>query len=141
MYCKCEERGFDVLVVLEKSSTYDCVTCCEIADIDRDGINDILLGTYGQELLVYKFREPKKQSDGNAAVQEPSFLSAFWSRSFSYPIINMSLLDMTGDGLDEIAVITTRGMHMLQCNPKLALKQLKSKLFKLKSERDNFRGV
>ena len=36
------------MVVLPKSDHFDSVTCSAIADLDLDGDNEIILGTYGQ---------------------------------------------------------------------------------------------
>ena len=37
-----------------------------------------------------------------------------WKRSFSQPIAAMQYLDITGDGLQELVVVTVRGIHILQ---------------------------
>lgn len=42
------DQGFQDPVVLADSSQYDAVLCVKIADIDFDGQNEILIGTYGQ---------------------------------------------------------------------------------------------
>ena len=39
------------MAALPQSDHYDSVTCSLIADIDLDGENEILLGTYGQVCL------------------------------------------------------------------------------------------
>ena len=39
-------------MVLADSDRYDCAVCCLVADIDFDGQNEILLGTYGQVLTL-----------------------------------------------------------------------------------------
>lgn len=41
-------QGFDRLLTLPESDKFDCVLCTCIADVDWDGNNEILLGTYGQ---------------------------------------------------------------------------------------------
>lgn len=38
------QKGFR----LPESDANDAVTCCIVCDIDQDGINEILMGTYGQ---------------------------------------------------------------------------------------------
>jgi hypothetical protein len=37
-----------------------------------------------------------------------------WSRSFNAPILAVNNLDLTGDGVEEIAIATTRGLQILQ---------------------------
>jgi hypothetical protein len=40
--------GLSDQMVLNESADYDSVLCSCITDIDFDGVNEILLGTYGQ---------------------------------------------------------------------------------------------
>lgn len=42
------EHGFTEQLLLEDSDKYDCTLCACVADIDWDGENEILIGTYGQ---------------------------------------------------------------------------------------------
>ena len=41
-------EGFTSMVTLPDSDDFDCVTCTCIADVDWDGRNEVILGTYGQ---------------------------------------------------------------------------------------------
>jgi hypothetical protein len=56
--------------------------------------------TAGQELLVYSLGEDGWRLD--------------WQRSLPAPILGLHQLDMTGDGLRELVVVTTRGVQVLQ---------------------------
>ena len=47
-------QGFTNMVTLPESDEFDCVTCTCIADVNWDGNNEILLGTYGQVRFVLK---------------------------------------------------------------------------------------
>ena len=40
------------MVTLPDSDDFDCVTCTCIADVDWDGSNEIILGTYGQVFVL-----------------------------------------------------------------------------------------
>lgn len=42
------------MVTLPKSDDFDSVTCACIADVDWDGCDEIILGTYGQVRLSEK---------------------------------------------------------------------------------------
>jgi KICSTOR complex protein kaptin len=59
--------GLDFSRTLYRSDDFDVATCATIADVDFDGEKEIVIGTYGQELLVYKlmekFEEVKKKSE------------------------------------------------------------------------------
>ncbi|XP_038073799.1 KICSTOR complex protein kaptin-like [Patiria miniata] len=48
-------NGLQRQLVLPDSDCYDCTLCACVADVDWDAQNEILIGTYGQELLCYKY--------------------------------------------------------------------------------------
>ncbi|GLV39591.1 hypothetical protein CBL_08343 [Carabus blaptoides fortunei] len=109
------ENGFSEVQVLEGSNYFNVTTCACIADIDLDGENEILIGSYGKEMLAYKYLKP----DG-------------WQlegiKSFANPLYAMSYVDVTGDGLRELIVLTLRGVHVIQHEPDDVLEKLESKL-------------
>ena len=37
-----------------------------------------------------------------------------WKRSFAYPILSLCTLDITGDGVQEIMVLSLQGLHVLK---------------------------
>jgi hypothetical protein len=47
-------KGLEESRILFRSDDYDVTTCAAVTDVDFDGEKEIVLGTYGQELLVYK---------------------------------------------------------------------------------------
>ena len=61
-----------------------------------------MVGTYGHELLVYK------------QVEDGTDWELEWSRSMLAPVVGVRYVDMMGDGLRELVVITDRGVHVLQ---------------------------
>lgn len=87
-------------VILSGSESTDCILCCCIADINMDGQNEILLGTYNQEVLIY------------------SLVNDMWEltsrKLFDAPVHSISYMDITNDGLKELIVLTQRGVHILQ---------------------------
>ncbi|CAL1296195.1 unnamed protein product [Larinioides sclopetarius] len=91
--------------LLPESSMYDCVVCSLIADIDMDGKNEVLLGTYGQELLVYKW-EVEPGDNGSYKL--------YHKQMFPHPLLALSYMDIIGDGVKELLVLTTNGLHILQ---------------------------
>jgi len=87
-------------VILSGSESSDCVLCCCIADINMDGQNEILLGTYGQEVLIF------------------ALINDTWElvsrKLFDAPVHFISYIDITNDGIKELIVLTQRGVHILQ---------------------------
>lgn len=59
-----------------------------------------------QELLCYKFQPAERERDRQFQLQ--------WRRSFKSPLLSITYLDLTGDGLRELAVLTLKGLHILQ---------------------------
>lgn len=64
-------QGFTNMVTLPDSDDFDCVTCTCIADVDWDGRNEIILGTYGQvhfQCIVISCVEAFTQGEGNLSI-------------------------------------------------------------------------
>ncbi|KAJ3647450.1 hypothetical protein Zmor_019328 [Zophobas morio] len=81
---------------------YTCVlTCCQIADVDFDGEQEILIGNSSEEIMVYK-RDPDK----GWCLEE--------LKMFASPIISMKYVDLLEDGINELVVLSLRGVHFLQ---------------------------
>jgi hypothetical protein len=81
---------------------YTCVlTCCQIADVDFDGEKEILVGNSAEEIMLYK-RDPDK----GWCLEE--------LKMFSSPIISMKYVDLLEDGVNELVVLSMKGVHFLQ---------------------------
>ncbi|NWV20199.1 KPTN protein, partial [Origma solitaria] len=106
VYRRILRRGLAEPLELPGSCGSDAVLCAKVTDVDFDGAAEILLGTYGQELLCYKYFGPNSGGFGQ-------FLP-LWSRRFPSPLLALEPLDLTGDGLREIAVVCLGGLHVLQ---------------------------
>lgn len=106
IYRDVQERGLSWSACLSESDQWDAVLCALVIDLDFDGQKEVLLGTYGQELLCYKFQPAGSRHDGQFQLQ--------WRRSFKSPLLSVIYLDLTGDGLRELAVLTLKGLHILQ---------------------------
>lgn len=106
VYRDVHEHGVSRPTCLLESDQYDAVLCALVMDVDFDGQKEVLLGTYGQELLCYKFQQPMRGAAGQFQLQ--------WRRSFKSPLLSIIYLDLTGDGLKELAILTLKGLHILQ---------------------------
>jgi hypothetical protein len=139
------ERGFGDPLVLPESERYDFVLSALVADIDFDGQNEVILGTYGQvsailficilfigyfqELLAYKFhlKAGSLKSDDSASSESHNRSSSslhdgefkmVWQRSFCDPLLGLDEVDITGDGVNEVIIVTLKGLHILQVSSK-----------------------
>ncbi|XP_057677947.1 KICSTOR complex protein kaptin isoform X1 [Corythoichthys intestinalis] len=106
VYRNVQEKGLSQSLFLAESDQWDAVLCALVIDLDFDGQKEVLLGTYGQELLCYKFQ--------HAAAGEEGHFQLLWRRSFKSPLLSIIYLDLTGDGLRELAILTLKGLHILQ---------------------------
>lgn len=80
---------------LPRSNRYDTPTCAVMLSEE-----EIFVGTFGLSLLQYRH------------------LNGSWQlvtvRTLSHPIHNLLAADLTGDGVEEVAVMTGRGVKVLQ---------------------------
>uniref|UniRef100_A0A673N0Z0 Kaptin (actin binding protein) n=1 Tax=Sinocyclocheilus rhinocerous TaxID=307959 RepID=A0A673N0Z0_9TELE len=106
VYRDVEQYGLSRQLCLAESDQCDAVLCALVVDLDFDGQHELLLGTYGQDLLCYKFHQP------TGAFEDK--LQLLWRRSFKSPLLSLIYLDLDGDGLRELAVLTLKGLHILQ---------------------------
>ncbi|XP_033079718.1 KICSTOR complex protein kaptin isoform X2 [Trachypithecus francoisi] len=102
-------RGLEDQLLLPGSDQFDSVLCGLVTDVDLDGRPEVLVATYGQELLCYKYQGPES---GLPEAQHGFRL--LWQRAFSSPLLAMAHVDLTGDGLQELAVVSLKGVHILQ---------------------------
>uniref|UniRef100_A0A3P8YNM0 Kaptin (actin binding protein) n=1 Tax=Esox lucius TaxID=8010 RepID=A0A3P8YNM0_ESOLU len=106
VYRDIQECGVSNPMCLPESDKCDAVLCALVTDLDFDGQKELLLGTYGQELLCYKLQHAVKGEEGR--------FQLLWRRSFKSPVLSIIYLDLTGDGLRELAILTLKGLHILQ---------------------------
>jgi len=119
------EHGLNNLLLLNQSDQFDSVTCSCVTDVDCDGQNEIILGTYGQELLVYKWYAPTN------GVTQLAHFDLSWRREFSKPLLAIDCLDLMGDGMHELVVVSLTGVHILQHETIEAAETLLEKLVKM----------
>ncbi|RIA89099.1 hypothetical protein C1645_773359 [Glomus cerebriforme] len=123
IYCYVDKEILKHPLYLRECSKHDSVLCSHIMDIDWDGKNEILIGTYGRELLIYK---------QNVNSQGMIIYQLLWQRSFTHPIYRITGLDLNEDGIEELIVATQYGVHILQPN----LYKAKERLLKVLNEID-----
>uniref|UniRef100_A0A8C5CCP8 Kaptin n=1 Tax=Gadus morhua TaxID=8049 RepID=A0A8C5CCP8_GADMO len=107
VYRDIQEHGMSHPEFLLESDQWDAVLCALVVDLDFDGQKEVLIGTYGQELLCYKFQE-------QSHVGSERRFQMVWRRSFKSPVLSITYSDLTGDGLKELAILTLKGLHIMQ---------------------------
>eukprot|EP00116_Pleurobrachia_bachei_P005163 sb/3465425/ len=100
-----EKQNLSRFVPLPDAHMYDSPTCLQLMDIDYDRQPEILVGTYGGMLLVYKITFLK---DGTP---KPVLR---YIRNYNSPLFSICYSDVTSDGLFEILLLSHNGIHVLQ---------------------------
>ena len=115
---------------LEYSSDFDSVNACAIIDLDGDGYPEIVIGTYGQELLVYKMYPRNEENESNILSRD-TFANLAWKlwarQAFPDPIlaiqswVNSNEDDNKNKGvhneysrISTLVVTTNKAIHILQ---------------------------
>jgi hypothetical protein len=129
-------------VVLTGTDAEDCITSSCICDIDLDGKNEILLGTFGKICFVCRIPIDNYQSNsfnGLSFIAETFPVCRVLSLSASaYGIL---ACDLTNDGIDEIIIATTKGLHIYQLELNEVVKLVERRLEKNKNENENSTNV
>lgn len=103
---------YDCLPRLDLTSVFSST---EIADVNFDGVHEILIGTSNHEVIAYEF----DKSHG-------WYISDV--RHFASPILGLKYVDITGDGVKELVVLTMKGIIILQHDHKSITETLEEKL-------------
>jgi hypothetical protein len=123
--------GLDLPIPLPSSDQYDSVLTVTAADVNWNNKNEILVGTYGQKLLIYEYQEYKSSS--NTVSTDKFILSAEFE--FPYPVYSVDYVDLTGDGMKELVTTSLCGIHILQHDLNLAKSHCKMRLQQLQEIR------
>ncbi|ORZ31710.1 hypothetical protein BCR44DRAFT_117526, partial [Catenaria anguillulae PL171] len=87
---------------LPHSCTYDTVTCITSEPVLWNGKWQLLLGTYGQRILMY---------DVDPGVNGFELVGI---KTMAYPVYNLVWTDLDGDGVRELVVVSMYCLHVLQ---------------------------
>lgn len=115
------QNGLDNKLELPESQRLDCATSATVGDTNVDGYNELLIGTHGKELLTYQYN-----LDGDCfELSQVSILN--------YPVFTLTILDLTGDGLNDVIILLENGVLLMQAVVKDVVASLKSRMNKLLS--------
>ena len=87
---------------LPDSQRLDCNTTAAIGDTNFDGRNELVIGNHGRELLFYRY-------DVSSCAYELDRV-----QDFNNPIYSIAMLDITKDGLNDICILLSNGVMILQ---------------------------
>ena len=97
--------GFTIGSALTDSSKYDSVLSTCVTDLDGDGRNEIIIGTYGHMLLVYK---------QNASSPDTGDFQLVFQHRMAQPIYALFCCDIVGDGLPRLLAVTFSAVVIFQ---------------------------
>lgn len=125
--------GFSLGAALAESSKYDSVLCTCVADLDGDGSNEIIIGTYGHMLLIYK--------QSSLASSDSSDFQLVFQQRLAQPIYALFCCDIVGDGLKELVVVTLKAVVVFQQNLAVAADRCVERLKLWKEAEDLRRAI
>lgn len=93
--------------------------CCDIIDIDGDTRNEIVIGSYGGELLIYRASLAATMTNETTTTNGGTTMrwQLVGTRSFAAPIYRIFLcgfLGKTGKRNAQLCVLTADGVSILQ---------------------------
>lgn len=116
-------------VVLSGTDTQDCITSSCICDIDLDGKNEVLLGTFGKFCFICRVPMDNRQAK---PVEGLTFVAETFPMCRALPLsasaYGILAVDLTNDGLDEVIIATTKGLHIYQLEMSEVLKLVANRL-------------
>ena len=99
---------------LPGSDAHGAVLCVAVADLTFNGVPEIVLGTYGHRIQVYREVVAAEASpDGSGRARGGEYELA-WERQFPEPVFGVCTADLDGDGVEELVVCTLHAVHVLR---------------------------
>eukprot|EP01103_Thecamoeba_quadrilineata_P013186 TRINITY_DN3583_c0_g1_i1.p1 TRINITY_DN3583_c0_g1~~TRINITY_DN3583_c0_g1_i1.p1 ORF type:complete len:391 (+),score=77.41 TRINITY_DN3583_c0_g1_i1:24-1175(+) len=96
-------------------SSFDSITSACVADVDFNGYNEILIGTYGHQLLVFNHKETKTKKSGVEEEEEEGLTYVLTQqKGFNWPVYSIRFVDVMKDGAEMILLTTRFGLHLLR---------------------------
>ncbi|KAI8605812.1 hypothetical protein EDD21DRAFT_349647 [Dissophora ornata] len=149
IYSDVNKHGLSQRSDLAECSYHDSILAAHIMDADWDGRNEIMAGTYGRQLMVFKEIPPVQGSYKGASIPTAYYSHAppqyhhasaqpdaplptlpisqwgmTWNRRFATPVYGISSADLNDDGLEELVVTTLNGVSFFLPDPWTAKRRL-----------------
>lgn len=117
LYLSVQKNGFSLPFLLSESSKYDVATCCAVNYKHFANTFEVLIGTFGKRTLTYQCPIPLCQSVNRQSLNKAGVLKPAQVFDFAHPVMGIKFGDLTGDGIDEMTIVSTKGMHIFQYEP------------------------
>lgn len=150
MYGNVHHNEFKYESFLPSSDRFDSVLCAHVADINLDGTNELLLGTYGQQVLIYSIRKPETEPPPYNSQSIP-YISSFYDMEYglgiddeiginrgdykldysiplNHPVYSLDTVDLNGDGVEELIITTMYSVSIQQWDSDLVNEKLTCKI-------------
>ncbi|XP_025193865.1 KICSTOR complex protein kaptin-like [Melanaphis sacchari] len=114
VYMNVLENNLRNAITLTDSNRHQAIVCALITDVNFDSKNEILLGTYGNYILNYVY-------ENNNWVEQQQF-------DMRDSVYTICYLDLVGEGVNDVVVMSERGIHILKHEPKYIVEVLKNRL-------------
>ncbi|XP_027842962.2 KICSTOR complex protein kaptin-like isoform X3 [Aphis gossypii] len=114
VYMNVLENNLRNAITLTDSNRHQAIVCALITDVNFDSKNEILLGTYGNYILNYVY-------ENNNWVEQQQF-------DMRDSVYTICYLDITGEGVNDVVVMSERGIHILKHEPRYIVEVLKNRL-------------
>lgn len=109
----------------------DSVLCLHVADINADGINEILVGTYSCKIFVYEL-ERGNEPNGPPPLEDHDRISWYYQLSNCIkcpsPVHAIDALDINNDGVNEVIASTMYALQVIQPNLSMINQKLVSRM-------------
>jgi hypothetical protein len=129
--------GLELDSLLPESDRYDSILCMWAADIDMDGVKEVIVGTYSQRLLVYKLTpfghgldSKRREAVHSSGQTHDSYGQNYYQLvhvvKTSGPVYAIDTLDVAG--IAAVVVMTMFGVELFQWDTRAANEHLQSKV-------------
>ncbi|KAF9310653.1 hypothetical protein BG003_008313 [Podila horticola] len=160
VYSDIDTHGLLKRTDLAECSYHDSILAAHVMDADWDGHNELLIGTYGRQLMVFKGISSDQLPYSNAAYAsshasnlhqqhhlhqhhnysleksnhtEPhGNYGMTWNRRFASPVYGISSADLNDDGLEELIITTLNGVSFFVPDPVTAKRRLAQAIERMK---------
>lgn len=67
-------------------------------------------------ILPHQLVGPARSERSSKELLEEESCKLLWQRSFACPVMGINRLDIMGDGMEDLVIVTLKGLHILQVN-------------------------